>query len=154
MVPQKILTENINSELSRNLSIIFIVILDQKLRPIQHSWFFDICPFYKNITFSLNLWRILQSLQECKIALRPHNDTCDTAFESLDVIVLNMIIFGYHGGTQNTQNFIYVRHLKGGRLERGHFELCGIRQQVLTITIIIKKSALPSSFRKYLSPRS
>ena len=42
MVPQKILTENINSELSRNMSIIFIVILYQKLRLIQHSWFFDI----------------------------------------------------------------------------------------------------------------
>ena len=40
-----------------------------------------------------------------------------------------MIIFGYHSGTQNTQNSTYVRHLKWGRLERGHFELLGIRQQ-------------------------
>ena len=31
-----------------------------------------------------------------------HNDTCDTAFESLDVIVFDMIIFGYYSGTQNT----------------------------------------------------
>ena len=40
-----------------------------------------------------------------------------------------MIIFGYHSGTQNTQNSTYVRHLKWDRLERGHFELHGIRQQ-------------------------
>ena len=115
-------------------------------------WYF--IDFAKILLFHWNLWRILQSLQECKIALRPHNDTCNTAFESLDVIILNMIIFGYHSGTQSIQNFTYVRHLKWGRLERGHFELCGIRQQVLIITIIIKKSAFPSSFRKYLTPRS
>ena len=78
---------------------------------------------------------------------------CDTAFESLDVIVFDMIIFGYYSGTQNTQNPTYVRHLKYGRLERGHFELLGIRQQVLTIANIIKKSALPSSFRNYLALR-
>ena len=76
------------------------------------------------------------------------------AFESLGVIVLNIIIFGYHNGTQNTRNSENVRHLKWDRLERGHLELCGISQQVLTITIIIKKSALSSSFRKYLTPRS
>ena len=78
---------------------------------------------------------------------------CDTAFESLDVIVFDMIIFGYYSGTQNTQNSTYVRHSKWGRLERGHFELLGIRQQVLTIANIIKKSALPSSFRNYLALR-
>ena len=78
---------------------------------------------------------------------------CDTAFESLDVIVFDMIIFGYYNGTQNTHNPTYVRHLKFGVLERGHFELLGIRQQVLTIANITKKSALLSSFRKYLAPR-
>ena len=104
--------------------------------------------------FHWKLWRNLQSLEGCKISPRLHNGTCNTAFESLNVILLNMIIFGYHSGTQNTQNSTYVRHLKWGRLGRGHFELYGIRQQVLTITIIIKKSALPSSFRKYLTPRS
>ena len=62
--------------------------------------------------------------------------------------------FGYYNGTQNTQIIRYVRHLKWGRLERGHFELLGIRQQVLTITNITKKSALPNSFRKYLALRS
>ena len=67
---------------------------------------------------------------------------------------MNMIIFGYHSGTQNTRNSENVKHLKWGRLERGHLKLCGISQQVLTITIIIKKSALSSSFRKYLTPRS
>ena len=74
--------------------------------------------------------------------------------KGLNVILLNMIIFGYHSGTQNTQNCTCVRHLKWGWLGRGHFELYGIRQQVLTITIIMKKSALPSSFRKYLTLRS
>ena len=104
--------------------------------------------------FHWKLWRNLQSSQGCKSSPKLHNGTCNTAFESLEVIVLNMIIFGYHSGTQNTQNSTYVRHLKWGRLERGHFELLGIRQQVLTITIIMKKSALPSSFRKYLAPIS
>ena len=83
-----------------------------------------------------------------------YNGTCNTAFESLGVIVLNMIIFGYHSGTQNTRNSENVRHLKWGRLERSHLEFCGISQQVLTISIIIKKSALSSSIRKYLTPRS
>jgi len=69
-------------------------------------WYF--IDFAKMLLFHWNLWGILQSLQECKITLRLHNDTCNTAFESLDVIVLIMIIFGYHGGTQNTQNFIYM----------------------------------------------
>ena len=110
--------------------------------------------FTKISPFHWKLWRNLQSSQGCKSSPRLHYGTCNTAFESLDVIVLNMIIFGYHSGTQNTLNSTYVRHLKWGRLERGHSELQGIRQQVLTITIIIKHSALPSSFRKYLSPRS
>ena len=104
--------------------------------------------------FHWKLWRNLQSSQGCKSSPILHNGTCNTAFERLDVIFLNMIIFGYHSGTQNTPNSTYVRHLKWGRLERGHFELQGIRQQVLTMTIIIKKSALPTSFRKYLTPRS
>ena len=109
--------------------------------------------FTKISPFHWKLWRNLQSSQGCKSSPKLHNGTCNTAFESLDVIVLNMIIFGYHSGTQNTQNSTYVRHLQWGRLERGHFELQRIRQQVLTITIIIKKSALPSSFRNYLALR-
>ena len=114
-------------------------------------WYF--IKFTKISPFHWKLWRNLQSSQGCKSSPRLHNGTCNTAFESLEVIVLNMIIFGYHSGTQNTQNSTYVRQLKWGRLERSHFELFGIRQQVLTITNIIKKSDLPSSFRKYLTPR-
>ena len=57
---------------------------------------------YKNITFSLKIMKNLQSLQGCKTSPRLHNGTCNTAFESLNVIVLNTIIFGYHNGTQNT----------------------------------------------------
>ena len=97
-------------------------------------------PDAKNITFHWNLRRNLQSAQGCQISPRLHNGTCNTAFESLGVIVLNVIIFGYHNGTQNTQNSENVRYLKWGRLESGHLELCGIiiSQQVLTTTIIIK----------------
>ena len=109
---------------------------------------------FRKISFFIEIQRNLQSSQGCQISPRLHNGTCNTAFESLGVIVLNMIIFGYRSGTQNTRNSENVRHLKWGRLERGHLELCGISQQVLTITIIIKKSALSSSFRKYLTPRS
>ena len=115
-------------------------------------WYF--IKFTKISPFHWKLWRNLQSSQGCKSSPRLHNGTCNTAFESLGVIFLNMIIFGYHSGTPNIQNSTYVRHLKWGRLERGHFELYGIRQQVLTIINIIKKSALPSSFRKYLALRS
>ena len=115
-------------------------------------WYF--IKFTKISLFHWKLWRNLQYLEGCKISLRFHNGTCNTAFESLNVIPLNMIIFGYHSGTQNTRNSENVRHLKWGRLERGHLQFCGISQQVLTITIIIKRSALPSSFWKYLTPRS
>ena len=116
------------------------------------SWYST--DFLKISHFRLKLWKNFQFLQGCQKISRLREDTCDTAFESLDTIVFDMIIFGYYSGTQNTQIMRYVRHLKWGRLERGHFELFGIRQQVLTITNIIKKSALPSSFRKYLAPRS
>ena len=112
-------------------------------------WYFIKCT--KISLFHWKLWRNLESLEGCKNSPRLHNDTCNTAFESLNVILLNMIIFGYHSGTQNST---YVRHSKWGWLGRGHFKLYGIRQQVLTITSIMKKSALPSSFRKYLTPRS
>ena len=48
------------------------------------------------------------------------NETCDTAFESLDVILLNMKSFGYHTGTNGTQKCAYVidKHIKLNRLER------------------------------------
>ena len=115
-------------------------------------WYF--IKFTKISFFHWKLWRNLQSLEWCKISPRLYNDTSNTAFESLNVIPLNMIFFGYYSGTQNTQNCTYVRHLKWGKLGKSHFELHRIRQQVLTITIIIKKSALSSSFRKYLTPRS
>ena len=66
----------------------------------------------ENITFSFKIMKNLQILKGCKYATRLRNDMCDTAFESLDVIVFDMIIFGYYSGTQNTQNPTYVRHLK------------------------------------------
>ena len=97
---------------SNTVSIICIVILDQKLHPIQCLWFFDILSFTKISPFHWKLWRNLQSSQGCKSSPRLHNGTCNTAFESLDVIVFDMIIFGYYSGTQNTQNITYVRHLK------------------------------------------
>ena len=62
--------------------------------------------------FRSKLWKNLQISQGCKNTPRLHNDMCDTALESLDVIVFDMIIFGYYSGTQNTQNITYVRHLK------------------------------------------
>ena len=68
--------------------------------------------FVKISLFRSKLWKILQILKGCKYATRLHNDMCDTAFESLDIIVFDMIIFGYYSGTQNTQNPTYVRHLK------------------------------------------
>ena len=72
----------------------------------------------------------------------------DTALESLDIILFSTIIFGYHNVTHGTQKYTYVKHTKLNRLERGHFELFGIRQQVLTKSIIMKMSASQSSFRK------
>jgi len=75
----------------------------------------------------------------------------DTALESLDIILFSTIIFGYHNVTHGTQKYTYVKHTKLNRLGRGHFELFGIRQQVLTKSIIMKMSASQSSFRKYLT---
>ena len=74
------------------------------------------------------------------------------ALESLDIL-FSTIIFEYHNVTHSTQKYTYFKHKRLNRLERFHFELFGIRQQVLTITNIIKKSTLPSSFRRYLSSR-
>ena len=71
MIPQKILTENINSELSRNMSIIFIVILDQKLRPIQRSWFFDILSILQKYYFFIEIYEEFFNL--CKNA-KLHSD--------------------------------------------------------------------------------
>ena len=42
VVPKNVFSKNIFFWLSNAVSIICIVILDQKLRPIQCSWFFDI----------------------------------------------------------------------------------------------------------------
>ena len=75
----------------------------------------------------------------------------DTVLESLDIILFSTIIFGYHNVTHGTQKYQYVKHAKLNRLARGHFELFGIRQQVLTKSIIMKMSASPRSFRKYLT---
>ena len=61
--------------------------------PMVAIYWLDIC--------SDSSW---QSLEGCKISPRLHNGTCNTAFENLGVIVLNVIIFGYHSGTQNTPN--------------------------------------------------
>ena len=75
----------------------------------------------------------------------------DTALESLDIILFSRIIFGYHNDSHGTQKYTYVKHTKLNSVERGHFELFGIRQQVLTKSIIVKMFASQSSFRKYLT---
>ena len=56
---------------------------------------------------------------------------CDAALESLDIILFSKIIFGYHKVPHGTQKYTYVKHTKLNRLEKGHFELFGIRQQNL-----------------------
>ena len=84
-------------------------------------------------------------------ALWNAKNVSDTALESLDIILFSTIIFGYHNVTHDTQKYTYVKHTKLNRLERGHFELFGISQQVLTKSIIMKMSASQSSFRKYLT---
>ena len=60
----------------------------------------------------------------------------DTALESQDIILFSGIIFWYHIDTDGTQKYTYVKHTKLNRLERGHFELFGIRQQVLTKVLL------------------
>ena len=49
-------------------------------------------------------WRKkLESSKEHTNTLRYPNHTCDTAFESSDIILFNTNIFGYHGDTHGTQ---------------------------------------------------
>ena len=72
-------------------------------------------------------------------------------FSWFEAQLFSAIIFGYHNVTHGTQKYTYVKHTKLNRLERDHFELFGIRQQVLTKSIIMKMSASQSSFRKYLT---
>ena len=78
----------------------------------------------------------------------------DTAMESVDIILFSRIIFGYHNDTHGTQKYTYVKHTKLNRLERGHFELFGIRQQVLTKSIIMKMSASQEFFSKVFDLRT
>ena len=101
--------------------------------------------------FSLKMGENFQTWQGCKNAFNYHKETCDTAFESLSVILFNRVNSGYYSGTHGTQKYTYVKHVKLNRLERGHFELSTIRQQVLNKTNIIKKSAFWSSFRNHLT---
>ena len=103
------------------------------------------------MNFPRKIHKKLQTSYHCKNALGNPKNVSDTALESLDIILFNTIIFGYHSGTHGTQKYTYVKHTKLNRLERGHFELFGIRQQVLTKSIIMKMSASQSSFRKYLT---
>ena len=73
-------------------------------------------------------------------------NVCDTAFESLNIILLHDNNLGTIRVPHGTQKAQYVKHIKLTTLERGHFDFFEIRQQFLTKNIIIKKSALPSSF--------
>ena len=117
MVPKKNYSKNINSELSSAVPIICIVILDQKFHPIQCWWFFDIASnLWKYHFFVQKLWKSLQILKGCKYATRLHNDMCDTAFESLDVIVFDMIIFGTVVGVANLWKVVLIWCQKGANL--------------------------------------
>ena len=75
----------------------------------------------------------------------------DTALENLDTILFSTIIFRHHNVTNGNQKYTYVKHTKLNRLERGHFELFGVRQQVLTKSIIMKMPAFWRPIRKYLT---
>ena len=57
VVPKNGFSKNINSELSNAVSIVCIVILDQKLLPIQCSWFFDISSNLEKYQFSLKFMK-------------------------------------------------------------------------------------------------
>ena len=74
-------------------------------------------------------------------------NVCDTAFETLNIILLHDNDLGTIRVPHGTHKAQYVKHIKLTTLERGHFDFfLVIRQQLLTKIIIIKKSALPSSF--------
>ena len=53
VVPKNAFAKNINSELPNAVSIVCIVLLDQKLFPIQCSWFFVISSNLEKYQFSL-----------------------------------------------------------------------------------------------------
>ena len=73
-------------------------------------------------------------------------NVCDTADESSNIIHLYNNNLGTIRVPHGTQKAQYVKHIKLTTLERDHFDFLEIRQQLLTKIIIIKKSALPSSF--------
>ena len=69
-----------------------------------------------NFLTEVEVWsRVLTSL--FKRMMQKLNTMCDTATESLDVVLCHMIILGYHHGTQGTPKPKYVRHLKLGWFE-------------------------------------
>ena len=53
--------------------------------------------------FALKIHKKLKSSTKCASTTRYPNHTCDTAFESPDIILYDTNIFGYHSGTHGTQ---------------------------------------------------
>ena len=152
VVPKILSSKSKTSNLSNAVSIILIAFLDQNVQNLKDSWFYSISKHIPKCEFFLE-----KSAKNFKLhnIVKTHSGIqkmCPTRrWESLDIILFSRIIFGYHNDTHGTQKYRYVKHKKWNRLERGHFELFGIRQQVLTKNIIMKISDFQSSFRKYLT---
>ena len=95
-VVSKILkTINMKYDLSNAVSTTFIAFLDQKLHSFKHT---------KASLFVLKLRKKLGTSQQCTSALRYSNFTCDTSFESSDIILFITNNFGNHSNTHGTQN--------------------------------------------------
>ena len=62
--------------------------------------------------FRANSYKNCQTLHECKNKTKLWNETCDTAFESLNVILLNKKSFGYRVGANGTPKCAYFKHIK------------------------------------------
>ena len=64
---------------------------------------FNLKVFTKMRIFALKIHKKLKTSTKCANTPRYPNHTCDTAFESPDIILFSKNTFGYHSGIHGTQ---------------------------------------------------
>merc|ERR1711951_200247 len=102
MVPKILFLKNSIFQLSNDVSTASVAPLQHNLHPEEILHFYlEFGVFLRNLTFLLKITGNSQTLQLCTETFRSRRKTCDTAFESSDIILFNPRNFGYHWGTQN-----------------------------------------------------
>ena len=103
MVHKILFFKNSTSQLSNDVSTAPAAFLDPNLHSPENTQYFTrIWCILENVSFPLKITKKSQTLQHCTETPRSRIKTCDTAFESSDIILFNPKNFGYHWGTHST----------------------------------------------------